>query len=351
MDAASSRGRRGEGCLTGPARWTLAPLWPATRLAVGLRAAAYDRRHLPVYRVDAPVIGVGNLAAGGTGKTPLVAWLVAELRRRGRRPAVASRGYGGGADGGNDEAALVGAPVHSDGDRVAAARAAIAAGADVVILDDGFQHRRLARNCDLVCIDATRPWSLPAAATGEVFPLGLLREPPRALARADCVVLTRCDQVSTRELARLLRRLRGRARHLVRCRHTPVAVRRLDDALASSPVVALHDRRVWAVSGIGNPAAFERALAGTGAEVVGATRFADHHRFTPAEVEAARGAADDAGAVVCTTTKDAVRLEGLWPADHEGLILEVALAFAPGDAARLGALVGERLEGTSGNRM
>src|SRR5262245_865699 len=176
-----------------------------------LRSSGYERGWLGCERVDAPVISVGNLSEGGTGKTPCVAFLAHELQRRCWRVGVLSRGYGarrGTRE--NDEAAwlrraLPDVELEQDPDRCAGARALLARGVDAILLDDGFQHRRLARDADLVLLDATRPWGLPPPPGGgppvrACLPRGFLREPAQALARADALCITRADQVAPQEL-------------------------------------------------------------------------------------------------------------------------------------------------------
>jgi tetraacyldisaccharide 4'-kinase len=184
-DAWVRRWWRGEAGLVGAvASLAALPLEALFRLGAGVRGAAFDRGMIASTRVDAPVLSVGNLTVGGTGKTPLVRWFVRALGERGRRPGIAARGYG------RDEILLhrrwhPDVPVAANPDRVAAARAAIGQGADVVVLDDAFQHRRLARDLDVVLVDAETPFP------GRRLPRGPYREGPGALSRADVVIVTR----------------------------------------------------------------------------------------------------------------------------------------------------------------
>src|SRR5438876_5539483 len=172
--------------------------------AVHLRNWCYDRGWLPTHRPPVPVISVGNLTAGGTGKTPCVEYLARFLQARGLRPAVLSRGYRGNGRP-NDEALILEANLpdvpHLQGkDRVTRASQAVRVfGADVLILDDGFQHRRLRRDLDLVLIDAMNPWG-----HGRLLPRGLLREPISSLRRADAVIVTRLDQAQPAEIERII---------------------------------------------------------------------------------------------------------------------------------------------------
>lgn len=298
-------------------RGLLAPASWAYGLAVALRTQAYERGWKRVERLPVPVLSVGNLVAGGTGKTPVTACLVQRLRARGRRPGVLSRGYGPRVAGGlSDEGAVLeglcgpGLPQREDPDRVRGGRALLGgAGApDVLVLDDGFQHRRLARDLDLVLLDATCPWG-----HGHLLPRGLLRERPRALARAHLVALTRCEQVEPERLDRLEREVG---------QHTPaprlrIATRACHVELEGrhQPLQSLAGQRVLALAGVGRPQAFRHTLESLGAEVV-ATRFLPDHGVLPAGGFAAvLEQARRAGATqVITTRKDAVKLPGPWPA-------------------------------------
>jgi tetraacyldisaccharide 4'-kinase len=305
------------------------------------RRRLYDRGWLPISHVDAPVVCVGNLSAGGTGKTPMVAWVVRALQARGFRPGVLARGYGATADGENDEARLLareleGVPRVLDADRVRGARALLERGADAVVLDDGFQHRRLARDLDLVLVDATRPWGLAAPEPGTppvraFLPRGLLREGPRALLRAGAIVITRTDQVEAQELAALEEELEELAPGVphVLAAHRPRGLRGLSGGSAAPS--ALRGRVVDLVSGIGNPEAFEETVRSLGGEVRVHRRFGDHHDYGPDDLSGL--GADDGWTV--TTAKDAVKLEELLP---EAWVLDVELDVLRGGAV-LGALL------------
>ncbi|MGE0376761.1 MAG: tetraacyldisaccharide 4'-kinase, partial [Planctomycetaceae bacterium] len=165
---------------------------PAYGAAVRARNCLYDMGLRRIHDAGIPVVSVGNLTTGGTGKTPVVAWAAEWFRSHDVRPCLVSRGYRLLEAGGNDEQRVLAqlcpqVPHVQNRDRVAAARIAVRLhDADVVILDDGFQHRRLARDLDIVLIDTTNPWGY-----GHLLPRGLLRELPSALRRADLVVLTR----------------------------------------------------------------------------------------------------------------------------------------------------------------
>ena len=308
-----------------------AGLWPLS-LLYGLvterRNAAYDRGAAATHRLDVPVVSVGNLTVGGTGKTPLVVWLVERALAAGRRPGVLARGYGRAKGAAlNDEGMLLagrfpGLPQVQDPDRVAGGRRLLARGdVDVVILDDGFQHRRLARDTDLVCVDARAPF-----ANGLLLPAGDLRERTRGLARASAVVLTRAGAVGDAERRSSIARVRAAAG-----RDLPVFVtdhRPFDLGVIGSseirPLSELSGQRVHLLSAIAKPAAFESMARALGAEIVAHHVRRDHHVHAPAEVARVRARADADRALLVVTEKDAVKLGS----EAEGaLVLRIGLAF------------------------
>jgi tetraacyldisaccharide 4'-kinase len=296
------------------------------RAGVALRGALYGSGLLPAERVGVPVVSIGNLAVGGAGKTPAAMAVAERLLRRGRRVAVLSRGYGavrrdarivsdgarvllGAAEAGDEPAVvarrLPGVPVLCGPRRAALARTAIEAlGADALLLDDGFQHRALARDLDVVVLDAA-----DAFGNGRLLPAGPNREPRSALRRAGLVWLSRVDQAAAAELEPL-RALAREATGLspVESRHAPVDV--LDGELACGfGLAALRGRRALLLSALARPAGFRRTAAALGADVVAERVFPDHHRFEAAELEEVLRAAERARCeVVVTTEKDAVRL-------------------------------------------
>ncbi len=317
----------------------------------GLRRRAYDRGLLPAARLAVPVISVGNLTAGGTGKTPFVAHLMGELRRRGLRPGVLSRGYGsrpalppgshpsGGCQAApdSDEARMLTAQLGAcdlveDPDRIRGGQRLVEAGVDVIVLDDGFQHRRLVRDLDIVLLDATRPFGLPAppeggAAVRAFLPRGLLREGPAALSRAQAVVLTRADQAGAGAVAELhelvLRAAPGMA--LLTGEHRALALvpAPAGACAADSPLdlTALDGMEVDLISAIGNPDAFEASVTGLGARVGTHRRFPDHHAYGPGDLDGLGGKRP-----LLTTAKDRVKL----PAEAPVCVLEVEFALTGG---------------------
>ena len=295
-----------------------AVLWPPAALyslAVRLRNAAYDRGWKTVHRAAAPVISVGNITAGGTGKTPFVAWLCERLTAKDTRPAILSRGYGADEESGvDDENQMLqklapGTPVIVDPDRVAGAERAITDhDADVLVMDDGFQHRRLHRDFDLVLIDALLPFG-----GGHTLPRGLLREPAGSLRRADAVVITRADQVGEEELLALQERVRAHAGPvpLACADHVPTGLSPVGEGPAPE-IEALREGTWGAFCGLGNPDGFRRTLRDLGAELDFFRVFPDHHVYTREEVETLqRRGLELRCRGLLTTEKDAIKLRSL----------------------------------------
>jgi tetraacyldisaccharide 4'-kinase len=276
---------------------------------VAARNWGYDRGWMRSCRALVPVVSVGNLTLGGTGKTPMVEWVARWFRRRGVRVAILSRGYGA-TDGLNDEGRVLednlpDVPHLQNPDRVASAQ--IATGelqAELIVLDDGFQHRRLARNLDLVLLDALDPFG-----SGRLFPRGLLREPLASLKRAHVVVLSRSDQKNAQERAAIRSQAERLAGPLpwVETRHAPLDL--IDGENQASELSLLQGRRVAAFCGIGNPEAFGRTLLPLGSVLCDLRTFPDHHAYTDLDVGSLeRWARDLAVDLVLTTQKDLVKL-------------------------------------------
>ena len=298
-------------------RGCLGCLTPMYRAAIWWRNRRFDQAiaaddRSTVKRADVPVISVGNLTTGGTGKTPLVVAVAKLLRQQSRRVALISRGYGSDPShpGRNDEAMelehrLPDVPHLQDPDRFAMATIAVEElESEVLLLDDGFQHRRLHRDLDIVTIDATNPFGY-----GRLLPRGLLREPVKNLRRADLVVVTRSNLVDTGTLDGLLQK--------VQCWVDPkqivITEMKLVEAINASGDVesleALLGQPTFLFSAIGNPIGFEQTLLKQSANLVGHEVFADHHRFEREDFErigeeAKRAAAEQ---IVCTH-KDLVKV-------------------------------------------
>lgn len=317
---------------------------------VAARGWLHDRALLPAARAAAPVVSVGNLAVGGAGKTPVTLAIARRLAARGRAVAVLSRGYGATrkdarvvADGrdvlldaaaGGDEPVLLarrlpGLRVLCGPRRAALAGPAVERlGADVLLLDDGLQHRALARDLDVVVLDAANP-----LGNGWLMPAGPGREPASALRRAGLVWLSRVDQAAPAALARWrAAALAATGRPAVESRHAPVDV--VDGRLERSlGLGALRGRPVLLLSGLARPGAFRRTAEDLGARVVGERRHPDHHRFTEADLDAALAAAAAAGAeLVVTTEKDAVRLAPARAADPRLAVLRIEAEVLAGEA-------------------
>ncbi len=313
--------------------------------AVRLRNLLYSTGVLRSRRVNAVIICIGNITTGGTGKTPLVQWACGKLTHMLPQATVAilTRGYKAcrQADGGGepeiDEPALLARscpeiPVVVNPDRVAGASEAIQRlGAEVIVLDDGFQHRRLRRDLDIVTIDATCPFGY-----GRLLPAGLLREPVQQLKRAHGLVLTRCDQVGNdelRDIERRLKRLNPEA-WIAETEHAPAQVIYVDGK--EEEPANLRGKKVFAFCGIGNPDSFLGTIAGAGAEIVGSMVFDDHCSYTQERLDEIIQRAKQCGAdVALTTSKDWTKIEKLsLPATDVGpAYLNVEIRFLEGENA------------------
>ena len=279
-------------------------------LAIAYRNRRFERPDA-VERVDVPVISVGNLTVGGTGKTPLVQWLARWFRKQGVRVALVSRGYGAEEGSRNDEAlqleqTLPDVPHVQDADRVAAARLAVDEFAtQLIVLDDGFQHRRLHRDLDIVLLDALAPFGYE-----HLLPRGLLREPVASLRRAQVVALSRRDMVEQAERERIRQvALRWAPDAVwVEAVHRPQRLLAADGA--SRDLDTFRDQPVAAFCGIGNPAAFEHTLASCGYQIAAVRHFPDHHAYSRQDVEALAAWAQSLPGVcaLLCTHKDLVKL-------------------------------------------
>lgn len=293
----------------------LAPPAVLFRFGAWLYHRAYDVGVLRPWRAPVPVLSVGNLTVGGTGKTPFTRWLVARLQERGARPAILHGGYA------DDEPLLHRAwfpdiPVMAARDRRASAVAVVGQGADVLVMDDGFQHRRMARDVDLVLV-AAEAWT----GTAPMLPRGPWREGLRALQRADVLVVTRrsADADRARSVAGALARIVPRP--VVRVHLAPAGWK----TPAGTPRHGTPAECV-AVAAIGQPEAFAQQARAAGAPIVDLLEFPDHYRYGPDDVAAIRRAAR--GRDLVTTAKDAVKLRKLldpdllWVLDQQVVVEE-----------------------------
>jgi tetraacyldisaccharide 4'-kinase len=302
--AAVERVWYGSGAVAGAAR---AALWPAELLyrgAVAARNALYDHRVLGTAAGALPAVSVGNVSVGGTGKTPVAAWVAATLRERGARPAIVLRGYGG------DEAMVherlnPGVPVVVDADRLAGMSRARALDADVAVLDDAFQHRRAPRVADIVLVAAERGldrWRL--------LPAGPMREPRSSLRRASLIVVTR-KSASFAQASDVLDGALAESRGPGAIVHLAPAELVAVDGGTTRPLAGLKGQRVLLITAIGQPDALVAQLRAEGA-IVEERRFPDHHHFSVAELQRVASAAS-AGVTALCTLKDAVKIGGRWP--------------------------------------
>lgn len=332
------------------------------RTAVRLRNVLYDCRLRPARRLPCAVVSLGNLTVGGSGKTPLTSFIAGLLREAGYRVGVVSRGYGrrGGrapllvSDGrsilvepeaAGDEPSLIArdnpaVPVAVGSDRFAAARLLLQASpCEVLVLDDAFQHRRLARDVNLLLVDGRDPWG-----NGKMLPRGPLREPPSAVLRADGVLVTRSEGRLPTALAAALDRYNPGAA-VFHCTMRARAFVRGDGE--SIGPAALKGLTAYAFSGIARPDRFEADLRDLGIRLGGTRHFADHHRFARRDLEAIAAAARMARAeVLVTTEKDLVRI--LKPPADAPPLYALVQAVIFGDGDRLPAFLLDRLATATG---
>ncbi|HJP91167.1 MAG TPA: tetraacyldisaccharide 4'-kinase [Pyrinomonadaceae bacterium] len=311
------------------------------------RLSLYRRGTFHTTKLDRPVISIGNITTGGTGKTPLVEWVARTLAAQGKKVCILTRGYGrkdphlqvivsdgygvlaSPAEAGDEPYLLATkltglAAVISSADRIAAGEEAIKDfGTECFVLDDGFQHLRLARDLNIVTIDATNPWG-----GGRLLPYGRLREAPEGLSRADCVVITRCDQVeSVEDLRGQIARLTG---------NRPIFNSRMQTARMSSlkngSETLAPAARVVAFCAVGNPGSFFGHVRSLGYEIGLEKSFPDHHIYSQDEIDSLTRAAKAAGAeALVTTAKDAVKLRAM-SLDLPCHVLEIEIAIESHEA-------------------
>ena len=306
----------------------LAPFSALYSAAVKARSTGYEKRFLKTHTVSVPVLSVGNITVGGTGKTPLVQWLAEHLASGGRKVCILSRGYRRDnaknqvvvSDGehilsdvaqSGDEAMMLAqsllgkSAVLCNADRASAAQWAIDhLKSDVLLLDDGFQHRRLARDLDIVTIDATNPFG-----NGRLLPAGILREPIHSLSRADCTVLTRVSAAGATDLIDHIRPVTDapvfQSRTVIKRFH------RLNSSDSASDFAEI-EQPLGAFCGIGNPNAFFDQLHAAHLDVRHETAFRDHHKYSQGDIDRLVEQATAKGAqALITTAKDSVKLQSL----------------------------------------
>jgi tetraacyldisaccharide 4'-kinase len=323
----------------------LHPRWSALAHAAAFFYGLGVQAHRAWWRVRSPadlgvpVVSVGNVSAGGTGKTPFVRWTCGALSELGRHPAVAMRGYAakGGASDEADEyrESMPGVPLAVGADRVAAVAAVRGAHPEVdcVVLDDGFQHRAVARALDIVLVDASRP-----AIGGALLPAGWLREPGSALRRAGLVVVTRASREDP-ALASRIEALHG-APPAAWTRHAWLRIERFGAGGRDMPLSSVDGTRFVCATALGNPAAFIAEVESRGGRVRSDLRFPDHHAFTRADAESIASEARRHDAAVLCTGKDWVKLRHLVgePAGVEWLVVRAGIEFLAGESCVRDAL-------------
>ena len=291
-------------------------------LGIRLRNLGYDTKLFRSYKAGVPVISIGNITTGGTGKTPLVIWLCNYLQHRGVNCGILTRGYKTRPGEMSDEPALLasaceGTTVVVNPDRIAGAKKAIYRnGAKLLVMDDGFQHRRLFRNMDIVVMDARCPFGY-----GRMIPAGLLREPLTSLSRASAVVITRANQVEPSVLGQLKAEIHRYAGEIP---ITLTAHKFTGVVCGPKKILALDDikgKSVFAFCGIGNPDAFFDALRACPMKLVGTQVFDDHYTYSTEDMQAIANRAANAGAeAILCTQKDWVKSALLLPDKKEGPI-------------------------------
>lgn len=302
----------------------------AYRLAIEARNVAYQIKFFRSHRLPVQVLSIGNITLGGTGKTPAAVHVAALLLRCGRKPVIVSRGYGRpsqrtvdivsdgertmiGPDAAGDEPAMMaarlpGVPVVVGADRYGAGRIAIDRfRPDTILLDDGFQHRKLARDLDIVLVDGADPFG-----NARMFPAGILREPLSALRRAQVVLITRADRAA--DLDGLKETIGKRTQAaIVTATYRPTGL--IDVATgAMKPLSMLKGAHVLAFAGIARPDAFEASLAGLGADITMFRSYPDHHPYSIADMKILLEESARSASLLVTTEKDGVKLKGIAPA-------------------------------------
>ncbi len=324
-----------------PSNIFLVPISAAFGAVTRTRLMLYRTGALRTQKIDAPVISVGNITAGGTGKTPLVAWLARRAAQTGKRVCILTRGYGranpsqqvlvsdgagplAGAREAGDEPRLLAemlkgvSAVISNADRVAAARWAMEnLSSSVFILDDGFQHLAIARDLNLVAVDATNPWG-----GGRLLPRGRLREPLDGLRRADAIILTRANLVPDINSIRAEAERLSKGCPVLVSQTRTVRARQLADDLSDEETTLKNDEEqavaeslpqpVAAFCALGSPQTFFAHLHGDGYTLAHTKSYRDHHVYTQSDVDMLTLEARERGArALLTTAKDAVKLRGL----------------------------------------
>jgi tetraacyldisaccharide 4'-kinase len=282
---------------------------------INLRNLFYDKNILKSHKANLKVISIGNITAGGTGKTPLVIWLTNHLSKK-HKCAILTRGYKSTTKGSDEANTLAnscpGVPVIVNPDRIAGAAEAVKThAAEVLILDDAFQHRKISRDIDIITVDATCPFGY-----NKILPAGLLRESISSIIRAHAAIITRIDNV--RSVEDIEKKLLSYNSSLIIAHsiHKPSKVIKANDQ--TLPLEQLKAKKVFAFCGLGNPDAFFNTVRSIGAEVAGTLIFDDHHDYTKDDIDKITATAETVNAeLILTTQKDFVKLEPAWQKNIE----------------------------------
>jgi tetraacyldisaccharide 4'-kinase len=323
------------------------PLSVVVWLVVSIRNLLYDFGLLKTAKLGQPVIGIGNLTTGGTGKTPLTHAVTDYLLSKGCKPAILSRGYKSEAEKSGlifraavdehptiahcgDEVAMLAEKLPGvwfgvGADRIASARRLSAvAEVECFVLDDSFQHRKVDRDLNIVIIDASIPFG-----NRLLLPAGILRESLGGLKRADLLIISRCESASESELAQIeasVRRHNDRS-PVIRASTSVAGLHKLDQMGGETPTLAW-GAKVWALAATANPAAFRDTLQELGCDIIGQSLFPDHHRYTPAQIaKVVQDALANGAEVIVTTEKDATKLSSGQFSQLPCLVVEIGFDF------------------------
>ena len=303
--------------------------------AVVRRNRRFDRGATPIHRVDVPIVSVGNLTLGGTGKTPTVEWLARWFREKNIRAAIISRGYGAESGSRNDEAReleqkLPDVPHLQNPDRVAAARVAVEElDMQLILLDDGFQHRRIGRDLDIVLLDALEPFGFE-----HVFPRGTLREPIIGLKRADVILLSRADAIQSDQREYIRRRIEKIAPAAIwgEVAHAPVELINASGEIKN--LAEMQTNKIVAFCGLGNPTGFRHTLERCDYRLADFLEFPDHHPYARHDLEKiAAWVENNAADVVLCSHKDLVKIGVDRIAGKPLWAVRVAIQFLAGQDA------------------
>ncbi len=286
----------------------------------------YDRQWMRTHWLDVPVVSVGNLTTGGTGKTPMVIKLAEISDELGCNPGIVLRGYGRRGDRESDEVMLYrrelpGKVIAADPDRVEAGKTAISESADVIIADDAFQHRRLGRDLNICLIDACFPFG-----ADKLLPAGRLREPITEINRADLVIITRCDQIEADALNKIISEIQKITSDVPILRTTHKPIRFIDANGDTYPLETIAKGRIFAFSAIARPESFHRTIRSLEAEIAGSMSFRDHHFFSDDELANINRQAENLNIdyIICSC-KDMVKLPNI--DTGKILALEIEIEF------------------------